>query len=974
MKILQNIFKPKWKHNDVSIRKQALVSLDVSQNQAIFTEIVNSDPSAEIRVIALKRITDLDTIEQACLGENIDEVKDVATRILSNMLALAESIEEGIAIERINQLENQKIIEFVAEKGATKPIRMAALEKVNRESVLGNLAINDEDPQIRETAASRLQQKSTLERVYKATKTKDKRTSRTVKDKLDKIIEAEQRPAILLQEQKQVCVQIEALGNKGLWDRDKISFDKLVQQWQSISETNAEFEQRFEKAKTSFEIGYEEYLKRQQERLQVEASFIPLREEKQKIVEKMITLQNKLNSALAEQDLKALQDELDDNVTSWDKLAVLPDDLESELKATFDGLVKDITKKIQVRLNEVDVLSFLVKIKNEITPYFKKPHSLSRNVLDNLQARVPQILSHSSEEATVLRNEIKQNLVKLENKFDEHNKYIKKIRKQVETELNSMEQSLEKGLLKEATQFRNKVQKLLDQLEKSRVSGLNELSLRLNAGSSEINRLHNWRSWANTPQKERLIAQVEALIDSNDDPKEIAFLISQARNEWQKLGPSERGSSQELWDKFKEVCDKAYEPCKSYFEQESQVRSQNYQKRIEFLEDFEKFVNNADWQNMDWRKVENLFRHVRKEWQDLGLTDKEKRKELNNRFYNTYEILKTNLNKEWDKNLENKKSIIEAAKELVAIENLSDAISKAKQLQSNWKTAGRVQQSKERELWTEFKDLTDEVFNRRKIMNKEKEQAHKELLKSRILTCEKIEDICNKPLKELSPLKSDLEKLKSEFQSLSVEASITAKDKISQRVADALHVYERKLDSLSKVEIIDELHKLKAKADLCEKLENMILQGEKEKAQAVFDELKEIGKIGKSDWEAKIARRVSYLENAFSETDLPKPLTELEKDNLEQKNFATAELEIIAEVETPADSANDRLKIQMQRLSDKLQHHSTESRWESFLSAEVNWLTTGFIPVDELESINRRHVVALQALRNEYPDELESYV
>ncbi|OGR30100.1 MAG: hypothetical protein A2139_11685 [Desulfobacca sp. RBG_16_60_12] len=50
-----DIFKPKWKHTNVDIRREAIIQLE---DQSILSEIAETDPDEEIRNEAIKRIND----------------------------------------------------------------------------------------------------------------------------------------------------------------------------------------------------------------------------------------------------------------------------------------------------------------------------------------------------------------------------------------------------------------------------------------------------------------------------------------------------------------------------------------------------------------------------------------------------------------------------------------------------------------------------------------------------------------------------------------------------------------------------------------------------------------------------------------------------------------------------------------------------------------------------------------------------
>ena len=50
-----DLFRPAWKHSDSSVRRAAVEQLD---NQEDLATVAKQDPDAEIRRLALKRLTD----------------------------------------------------------------------------------------------------------------------------------------------------------------------------------------------------------------------------------------------------------------------------------------------------------------------------------------------------------------------------------------------------------------------------------------------------------------------------------------------------------------------------------------------------------------------------------------------------------------------------------------------------------------------------------------------------------------------------------------------------------------------------------------------------------------------------------------------------------------------------------------------------------------------------------------------------
>ena len=972
MKLFQNLFKPKWKNKDPDIRKQALIHLDKESNQDVFMQIATHDPSPELRLLALKRITDLAAVNKIAHADSDNNIQELGNKILCQMLSgeAEGSLDNDQRQEKISQLDNHKVLEYIAQKGVTPALRLTAIKKVNRESLLGNLAINDNDAKIRKTAVTQITQKSTLERVFKTTKTKDKVISRIAKEKLDAMIREEELPIKRLMDQKILCEKMEALGAKGLWERDKIQFDNLSDQWQALSEGQTlELLNRFDEAKNQFSKNYQKYLKRHEEQLKQEAALLPIKEEKQHIISELSALLASFgdNPNFSDDEIKTHKEIIRDKEKRWHSIQQLPPELETELTTQFSDISKSIKTIIKFSENEKSQLRDLITLEKNVDRTLSSITKITESNIQHSQKQLNALSTgHISAEALDIKNRISNKISNANNKLKEKEQNVSKLIDEVKDKLPKLDETLTQGILKDAISIKKNVQGILKKLDKLNVKGLQKYNNHLSIASAKIDELNNWKSWANTPQKQALIAKVEALIDSKDDPKEIAFIVSQSRKEWKKLGASEKETSQELWEKFQEVCDKAFDPCKTYFENESKIREKNYQDRVTFLEKLEQLISITDWETVDWKKIEQLHRQAKGEWQALGQTDHEKRKELNKRFYTAYNTLRDKLKEEWARNFDAKQSLINAANELAAVEDLRTAISSAKELQASWKTAGRIEPSKERELWTLFKQACDKVFARRLEEQKEKDQQAAELINHKETLCQEIEQLAEKPIEEIDGIKSDFQKLKTEFQAISTNAKDKEKE-LKKRVNDAIDIFERKQESFGKLEKLSVLKALKETVKLCETAELAIEQNKaKDEVDAIISKLKQAKQINVSDWQEKLERRITQLISHNSSADL------LEK-NYEDLKIATTQLEILADIETPKESADDRLKIQAKRLSEKLQNHEEKGAWEEFLETEANWLCTGPVSNERFSALKERREKAIAALKHDYPAELIDY-
>ena len=978
MKLFQRFLTPKWKNTNPDIRKQAILSLDRDDNQSIFSEIVNNDTASELRQLATKRLNNLNEIIAISTQSSDPKVRETAHKLISQILAGISDITgkhrigEAACIKKITALdeqmpESQKCLEFIARKGSSPAIRTAAINKIDREALLGDLTIKDSDRQIRILTAEKLTQKSTLDRVLKAIKNKDKQISKIIKSKLEQLIAEEQRPKQILAKQKSLCQSMEQLGIKGLWERDKSQFDHIQDQWAKLATESAlDLQSRFETASTQFQEKYQNYLSRNEARLQEEAALLPVKQEKQALLEQLHQILSASSNDATEirQTLQALEQQ-------WHSLQTLPTDIEQDFNTQFQDVIRSIKAGLKTTELSNKANSTLNSLHADISKLIKNSHKLTSSSVSNLEHKLDAVKAHD-EDLIKLKNDTSSLISKAKSILEKNAARADQLVSSTQQLLSTLDTSLTDGELKTANDVNKKIQSSIKQLEKLKHHDLAQLKNQANEFAARLFDLNKWRSWANTPQKERLINEVEALIDSDINPKEIAFLVSKARKDWQKLGPSEQDNSQQLWEKFRTACDTAYAPCKAVFDEESSIRADNYQKRISFLNDLESFTKNANWESVNWTKVENLYQQSRQEWQNLGAVDKNKRKEINSRFTAVYATLKNQLTVEWKKNENVKQEIVDKAKALIEQEDLHAAINSAKDLQRQWKNAGRVPHHTEKRMWADFRSSCDAVFSRRDSAQKQKSADEKQNGELKNKLCNEIESFCGAPSKDINKNREKVFSLRKEIFELP-PTNPKQDQQIKDRVNQALHIFELKQDASKRIEQINSLSALRSKIEFIQELEGHIEKGEPIAWESVTSQYAALASTEDSDWNSIINNRYNTLHENVNGEELSESLSKVAEDNLPTMQASTIQLEIISDIESPTEDSDERLQIQTRRLNDKMNNHNEESQWEAFINTETNWLLTGPLPAYQLASFKDRHTAVIDELKQHFPEELENY-
>jgi exonuclease SbcC len=239
------------------------------------------------------------------------------------------------------------------------------------------------------------------------------------------------------------------------------------------------------------------------------------------------------------------------------------------------------------------------------------------------------------------------------------------------------------------------------------------LAERLAQLDSKLQEIQDWRSFAVTPKRSELIAQMQALIGVDQDPVDLADEIKRLQEEWRSLT---KGSvdSDEDWQKFHEAAQAAYAPCKAYFETQAQERERNLEKRKALVARLERFEATTDWEHPEWRNVANVIRQAKQEWRTAGTTERAATRPIEKRFDELIAAIQARLDREYAANIERKQQLVKQAARLAESTDLAQAASEVKRLQSAWRHVGLTPHAEGQRLWEEFKGHCDAVFEKRR--------------------------------------------------------------------------------------------------------------------------------------------------------------------------------------------------------------------------------------------------------------------
>ena len=225
--------------------------------------------------------------------------------------------------------------------------------------------------------------------------------------------------------------------------------------------------------------------------------------------------------------------------------------------------------------------------------------------------------------------------------------------------------------------------------------------------------LKDWKSFTVAPKRIELMEEMESLIDATLEPQALADRIRHLQEEWRTLSKGVGENLEADWQRFQEAAQKAYQPCKAYFEAQSHLRQENLQRREALAQRLSAFESGHDWEQPDWRTVIVALRESKQEWRRHSPVERAAGKALQEKFDAFSSSLQGRLDGEYARNLKEKKALVDRAQRLVAAEDSRKAIDDVKVLQQKWQEVGLVPREEGQRLWEEFRQHCDAVFQKR---------------------------------------------------------------------------------------------------------------------------------------------------------------------------------------------------------------------------------------------------------------------
>ena len=389
----------------------------------------------------------------------------------------------------------------------------------------------------------------------------------------------------------------------------------------------------------------------------------------------------------------------------------------------------------------------------------------------------------------------------------------------------------------------------------------NKLRHKVNFVVAQSRYFDDMSSFAANPKREALIKEISTLVESNhENPKSQANAIHDIQKKWQQLDTSSRPASKDQWLKFNELTNKAWEPCKEFFDELNKVKEQNAQKRYQIINEINSYAENN---STKWPDAKTLIFYLRdkfNEWQEHAPVLDKDLKKLRNDFFNAKKPINDQIKKQ-------EKAVIKIKEDLIAkVDLINDddndvCIKKFNDLKNEWKKSGSAGRKIDNKLWDKFNKSADRFFTAKKEVIDEEINMANDLLKKLKKNEISVVDVENN-IKELTNISKskELNALRNEIK--------------AQNNALKLEKKKSKLDG----------YKALFDAFANKKLEDELLPGQ------IVSKIKDLN---------------------------------IKKSDSEQVTYSCIKLEIMAGIESLKKDAETRNKIQLEMLTEKFNASGT---------------------------------------------------
>jgi len=458
---------------------------------------------------------------------------------------------------------------------------------------------------------------------------------------------------------------------------------------------------------------------------------------------------------------------------------------------------------------------------------------------------------------------------------------------------------------------------------------------------ADLKRLGDWARWGGNVSREELVHAVESLPAEGLGMSELAKKVGSMRERWKALDGVSGAAPKSLWEKFDAACTAAYAPAAAHFKHLADERHANAAKAQQLVDEANALIAKDTAQleaaggaqvdreesasgnlphTHDWRTLASSTQRLRQAWGRLGTIDRKDKKRLDAAFSKAMDALMAPLDSQRKIEVARREQLIEEVGKLNPLDR--HTIDTLRRLQESWQGHARalpLERKTEQALWQKFRGACDQIFAKRKEHAHAADHERKAHLHAREAICASLESATfeGDDKAVLAAIGKALKDAAAAWHASGVVPR-ASEQKIDQRYRAAVGALQSQADAIRKRAGAAQANALREKLRLVQALEGALAEAgdidsagwnSRWQALAALPAEQERTLRTRFDAALKAAGEGAAARSAYA--------AQLET-NRERLLSEVLRLEIVAGIDSGAEFAKDRLKMQVEVLQSSL--------------------------------------------------------
>jgi len=275
--------------------------------------------------------------------------------------------------------------------------------------------------------------------------------------------------------------------------------------------------------------------------------------------------------------------------------------------------------------------------------------------------------------------------------------------------VDQMEAALDQGQLHIAAEQ----DKLLKETKTGRLSPAQ--ADRLAHVRAELKRLGDWARWGGNVSREELVKAVEELPAQKLSMPELAKKVGSMRERWKALDGVSGAAPKSLWERFDAACTAAYAPAAAHFRHLADERHTNAAKAEAMISEVEKMARELAGEEPNFKALAAAAQRLRQAWGRLGAIDRKDKKKLDAAFDKAMAMMTGPLDEQRRVEVARREQLIAETEKLSPTDR--HTLDTVRHLQEQWQEFARalpLERKQEQALWQRFRGACDAIFAARK--------------------------------------------------------------------------------------------------------------------------------------------------------------------------------------------------------------------------------------------------------------------